>query len=574
MPHFLSTRRLAAALAASTLVFAGCTKETKLVDNGKTIVFHQQQEPDAMNAVVSDMVATTDALKPIQEGLVGVDDKLQVIPVLATEIPTVENGGVVADGEKMIVTWKLRKGVKWHDGQPFTAEDVKFTLDVMMHPNTRVTSRDGFDKITKTEILDPHTIRFTFKTIYAPHDLLFYNSGAILPKHLLADFIKDPKGDSINKAPFNRAPIGTGPFKFKEWVSGDHITMVAFDDYWRGRPKVDALKMRIVPDENAAFTLLKSGELDLYQSASINQYDALRKLKHVEVSALPSLTWEHLDFNLGKPVFQDLRVRRAIAHAINKKQISEKIYQGLYTVAHSDLAPLSWAYNKQIEDKYPYDPEKAKKLLEEAGWKPGIDGVRMKDGERLAIKISTTAGRKTRELTELVLKYYLKKVGIELIIDNHPGPILFGPHPSGILKGFKFDLGMSAWSAGPDPDNLTLWHSSQIPPAGQNHVKFANKEMDMLLEAGTKTIKRTERRKIYHRTAEILAEQLPMIPLLYWSQLDPVNKRIKHFRPNPSSMGNIWNCYEWEVVPLAEALAAGDEGQAPVVALQPAEQRR
>ena len=559
MRHSIPTRGFLALLAASAVVASGCTKDSKLVDNGKTIVFHQQQEPDALNAVISDMVATTDALKPLQEGLVAVSDKLEVTPVLATEIPTVENGGVVVTGKQMAVTWKLRKGVKWHDGQLFTADDVKFTWEVMMHPKTRVTTRDGFDKITKAEVLDSHTIRFDFKQIYAPHDLLFYNTGAILPKHVLGPLLEDPNGDSINKSGFNRAPIGTGPFKFKEWISGDHITMVAFDDYWRGRPKVDALKMRIVPDENAAFTLLKSGELDLYQSASINQYDALRKLKHIEVSALPSLTWEHIDFNLGKPTFQDIRVRKAIAHAINKKQISEKIYQGLYTVAHSDLAPLSWAYNKQIEDKYPYDPEKAKKLLEEAGWKPGIDGVRMKDGQRLAIKISTTAGRKTRELTELVLKYYFKKVGIELVIDNHPGPILFGPHPSGILKGFKFDLGMSAWSAGPDPDNFSLWHSSQIPPAGQNHVKFQNKEMDMLLEAGTKTIKRADRAKIYHRAAEILAEELPMIPLLYWSQLDPVSKRIKNFRPNPSSMGNIWNCYDWEVVPLGQAIAESKE---------------
>jgi peptide/nickel transport system substrate-binding protein len=118
---------------------------------------------------------------------------------------------------------------------------------------------------------------------------------------------------------------------------------------------------------------------------------------------------------------------------------------------------------------------------------------------------------------------------------------------------------MAAWSTGPDPDNFPLWHSSQIPPAGQNHVQFQNKELDKLLEAGTKTIDRAARRTIYNRAAEIMTEELPMIPLLYWSQLDPISKRVKHFRPNPSSMGNIWNCYEWEVVPLSEALAASEK---------------
>ncbi|MEB3284202.1 MAG: peptide ABC transporter substrate-binding protein [Candidatus Sericytochromatia bacterium] len=520
------------------------------------MVYHQQQEPDALNALISDMVATSDALRPIQEGLVSVNEHLETIPVLAREIPTIENGGVTLTGTGMSVTWKLRKGVRWHDGAPFTAEDVKFTWEVIMHPKTRVTSRDGFDKITQAVILDPYTIRFDFKQIYAPYDLLFSGGGAILPKHILNPYLQDPRGDSINKAPFNRSPIGTGPFKFKDWVAGDHISMVAFDDYWRGRPKLDALKMRIIPDENAAFTLLKSGEIDLYQSASINQYAALRRLRHVRVSPLASLTWEHLDFNLGDPIFQDVRVRRAIAHAINKKQISEKIYQGLYAVAHSDLAPLSWAYNPTIENRYPYDLDEARRLLDAAGWKVGLDGIRVKDGKRMAMRVSTTAGRKTRELTELVLKYYLKKVGIDLLIDNYPGPILFGPAPSGILKGFKYDISMSAWSAGPDPDNFALWHSSQIPPAGQNHVQFRNAELDRLLEAGTQSIRRSERRKIYHRAAEILAEEVPMIPLLYWSQLDPINIRLKNFKPNPSSSGNLWNCYEWDVVPLAEALSA------------------
>lgn len=533
----------------ATLAASGCGTESQLTNNGETIVFHSQQEPDSLNPMVSDMMASIDAASPIFEGLTQVDDKLETVPVLAETVPSVENGLVKVVGKGLIVTWPLRKNVKWHDGQPFTAEDVKFTFDAVMHKNTKVSTRQGFDKISKFEVVDPHTVRLTFSEVYAPYDLLMtINGSPILPKHLLADLIKDPNGDSVNKTDFNRHPIGTGPFKFKAWVSGDHISYEAFNDYWRGKPKAKALKMRIVPDENSAFTLLKSGELDIYQSASIGQYEALKKLKHVEPSTQPSLTWEHLDFNLDKPALKDVKVRRAIAHAINKKQISEKIYQGLWAVAHSDIAPMSWAYNKSVENRYPYDPEKAKAMLEEAGWKVGVDGIRVKDGHRLSLKIATTAGRKNRELTELVLKYYLKKVGVELNIDNQPGPIFFGNYPEGTLKGGKFDLGMAAWVAGPDPDNLSLWHSSQVPPAqGQNHVRFRNKEMDQLLESGTKTVERSERLKIYHRTAEILADELPIIPMLYWTNLNPYNKRLKGFKPNPSNAGNLWNVYEWQV---------------------------
>jgi peptide/nickel transport system substrate-binding protein len=496
------------------------------------------------------MMATIDATTPIYEGLTTSDDHLRTIPVLATIVPSVENGLVKQVGKGMVVTWPLRHGVKWQDGAPFTSADVKFTEDVIMAKNTAVTTKQGFDKITKIECPDPYTVIMTYKEIYAPYNLQF---GIILPKHLLASYIKDPNGDSINHAPYNRHPIGTGPFKFSEWVSGDHITLTRFDDYWQGKPKVAALKMRIVPDENAAFTLLKSGDLDIYQSANINQYDALKKLKHVEVLNEPSLSWELVAFNLKRPILQDLNLRRAIAFAIDKNQISDKIYQGLYPPAYSDQAPSSWAYNKQVENKYPFDPAKANQLLDQAGWKIGMDGIRVKDGKRLSLRIATTAGRKPRELTEQVLKYYLKKIGIELTIDNVPGSILFGPPPGGILKGGNYDLALYAWQAAPDPDGFSLWDSSQVPPNGQNNEFFKNKEMDMLEETGTKVLKRADRRKIYLRTQEILADQLPMIPLLYWANLNPINKRILNFKPNPSSAGNLWNCFDWAIAPASSA---------------------
>ncbi|MFP5504191.1 MAG: peptide ABC transporter substrate-binding protein [Candidatus Sericytochromatia bacterium] len=554
----MNNRAPIAALTLAAVAFSsfGCSTESQVRSNGDTIVFHQQQEPESLNPVISNMMATVDAAAPILEGLSNYTNELELVPVLAEKIPTVENGLVKQVGDGMVVTWPLKKGVKWHDGKPFTAEDVKFTFEVLMHPATKVATRQGYDKITKAEVLDPHTIRFTYSELYAPHKDLF---GTVLPKHKLASYIADPKGDSINKAPFNRDPIGTGPFKFKSWVSGDHISYEANADYWRGAPSAKFLKMRIIPDENAAFTLLKSGELDIYQSASINQYEALKKLNHVNVVAVPSLTWEHLDFNLKREVFQDIRVRRAIAYAINKQQISEKIYHGIYKPAHSDVAPLSWAYNKNIEDRYPYDPEKSKALLDEAGWKPGVDGIRVKDGERFTIKISTTAGRKPRELTELVLKYYFKKIGIELLIDNHPGPVLFGAYPDGIIKGGKYDLSMSAWVAGPDPDNLSLWHSAQTPPNGQNSLWYKNTELDKLLEQGTKVLEQEKRKQIYHRTAEILADDVPMIPLLYWADVHPVNNRVKNFKPNPSNAGNLWNVYEWRVEE-APAMKASKEG--------------
>lgn len=539
---------LALRLALGVALLGGataCRPEAALHDNGRRVVFHEQQEPDALNPLISDMMATVDAARPVLEGLVVIDDQLKFQPVLCTQVPTVENGLVrELPGGRMQVTYPLRQGVRWHDGRPFTAEDVIATWKAFMHPRSLVTSRQGYDKIERMEAQGPHRLVMHFKEVYAPYPLLF---TFVLPAHVVTPALADPQGDSINKLPFNRHPIGTGPYRFKEWVSGDHLDYEANPDYWRGKPKLDGLTMRIVPDENAAFTLLKSGELDLYQTASLSQYEALKRLEHVEVDLVDALTWEHLDFNLAQPVFQDLRVRRAIAHAINKKQISEKIYLGLYQVADSDQSPLSWAFNPAVKNRYPYDPAKAEALLEEAGWVKGSGAFREKDGQVLRIRISTTAGRKLREMTELVLKYYFKKVGIDLVIENAPGAVYFGPHPSGTLKGGHFDLGMAAWVANADPDNLTLWHSSQIPPKGQNHVQLRHAELDALMEKGTKVLARAERTKIYHRTAEILANELPIIPLFYWKDLNPHHKRLQGFRSNPASAGNLWNVWAWSV---------------------------
>ncbi len=505
---------------------------------GGTVIVQEQQEPDALNKAISSMMASTNVLTPLMGGLVTYDDKLNYLPDLAEEVPTLANGGVKLDGDRMVVTYKLRKGVRWHDGHPLTAEDVAFTQSVYMNSKVKVISREGYNKVSRVEIVDPHTVRIHFKQRFAPYVEMY---DKLLPKHLLE------KSPDLNKDPFNRAPVGAGPFKFESWKSGDSITLVANPDYWRGKPKIDRIIYKFVPDENSAFVQLKSGGLHVYQHAAITQYKALKRLPGVTIYETPAATYEHLDMNLDKPYFQDKRVRKAIAHAINKPEISKYIFKGLWQEAWSDKSPLNYHYNPAVENLYPYDPELAKRLLDEAGWKVGPDGTRVKDGQRFAIKISTTAGRKPRELTELLVQHYLKQVGIQVTIDNYPGAILFGPHPDGHLRGGKFDMALYAWVSPVDPNNLNLWHSNSIPPNGQNSVRWRNPEMDAMLEAGLVTLDREERRRIYQRAQAILAEDVPMIPLLWWTNLDVASSKLLNFKPSGSANGNFWNAHEWQL---------------------------
>ncbi|MBI6546195.1 MAG: peptide ABC transporter substrate-binding protein [Cyanobacteria bacterium NC_groundwater_1444_Ag_S-0.65um_54_12] len=513
---------------------------------GAMVIVHSQQEPDSLNRAISDMVASTDATTPIMSGLITVNDRMEYIPDLAVAVPTVENGGVKLKANGMVVTYQLKQA-KFHDGQALTSADVKFSWEVYMDPAVQVSSRDGYDKISKIETPDPQTVVVHFKTVYGPYLNLF---GAIFPRHLLeADRKKhDKPGDShFNHAAWNRQPIGSGPFKFKEWVSGDHISYEANPEYYGTKPKLAGLIMRIVPDENTAFVQLKSGDLDIYQHAALTQYEQLKALSGIVLHETPSLSYEHVDFNLQNPRLQDLRVRQAIALAVNKREISQRIYKGLYPPAYSDQSPLSYVYNSAVESKYPFDPAKARQLLDAAGWQPGSDGIRSKAGQRLSFKITSTTGRKPRELTEQVLMAYLKAIGIELQIDNVPGPKLFG-RPDGLLHTGNYDLALYAWVTSPDPNNIFLWNSRQLPPNGQNYTRYRNPEVDKLTVLGNATVDRTERSKIYQRLQEILADELPSLPLLFWTTLDAVNTRVKGFKPNPTSAGNFWNCQEWYVV--------------------------
>ncbi len=553
----MNRRLLAAILALGTLTACQPSKPGETGKDkesgggaaaGTIVVWQQQQEPEALNGVVSSMMATVNATTPLMSGLVTIDELMNYVPDLAVEVPTPENGGVKVTGKTMTVTYKLEKA-KWHDGKPLTADDVKFTWEVWNNATVKATTRDGYDKISKVETPDPQTVVIHFKEIYAPYILLF---GQILPRHLLeADVEKlDKPGDShFNQAEWNRAPVGSGPYKFKEWITGDRIVYEPYPDYHGDKPGLAGMIMKIVPDENTAFVQLKSSDIDVYQSAALTQYDQLKALSDVKVNETPSLTYEHLDFNLDNPLLKDKAVRKAIAAAINREEISQKIYKGLYTPAYSDQAKSNAAYyNPKVEELNKFDPEKAKQILEDAGYKAGSDGIRVsQDGKRLSFEITTTTGRKPRELTEQVLVSYLKAIGVELKINNVPGPKLFGK-PDGLLHEGKFDIAMYAWVANPDPNNKFLWHSTQMPPNGQNYPRYKNPAVDKLTEAGTLTVDIGKRGEIYKQIQEILAEDLPMVPLLYWTTLDAVSTRLDGFKANPTSAGNLWNCQQWKAM--------------------------
>lgn len=530
----------------ASLTLAGCAQAS--AHDGRrnapdTIVVRSQQEPDMLNPTLTNAISAVDVCTPMMNGLIGIDDHMHFYPDLATSIPTPENGMVKPEGKGMRVTYHLRPGVRFHDGVPLTSHDVWFCWKMHMDPKVRVASRDGYDKITAVDTPDPLTAVVHFKEPYAPYLGLFsLPNDPIYPAHILE------KSDDINLDRFNRAPIGTGPFKFKEWVAGDHVGMVANSDYFGGAPRVKKLYFKFVPDDNAAFIQLANGDIDIYSDYNLEQIAPARQVPMVRIANVPSLTYEQISFNLDKPLFKDRTIRQALAYAINKDELSKRIYKGMWPVAHSTEHPLSWSYNPKNTEPYPYNPEKARQLLEADGWKLGPDGIRIKNGQRLTFGITSTSGRKTREQVELVVAGYFKAVGAELKIQNVEGGLLFAAYPTGLLQSAKYDTALFAWSASVDPaGNLSTWHSKQIPPEGQNTTRFKAPLMDQVLDAGNRTLSQSKRQPLYWKMTEILNREEPIIPLVYWTEMHGVNRYVHNFRPNPTSSRFCWNVKDWYV---------------------------
>lgn len=468
-----------------------------------------------------------------------IDPEGKFVANLAAEIPTQENGGISADA----LTWtiKLREGVKWHDGKPFTAADVVFTLDVIRDPKVVVRSRNGHEHVESYEAVDDHTVRIKLKDSFAPY-IVSWQKTSIIPKHILS-------GIDINTAPFNTAPVGTGPFKFKNRVAGSYIEFEPNSDYHGGAPKLTSLVQKYVPDQQTLYAQFQTGEVDIYELQGIPPllYAKAKALPGSKVGPSASPFVEFIYFNCGKPQFSDKRVRKALYMAIDKKGWIDAVYYGVPIPTSSYLPPNHWAYNTKLVDPG-FDPAKAAALLDEAGWKVGDDGVRAKDGVRLAFTMSTTAGNKAREQAQQLVQQNLKKINVEMTIKNMPASVVWGDYT---VKS-EFDTLMVGWDAllYPDPDYGDRIISTAIPAkggSGSNYVQYENKEIDELCAKGVATVKQEDRKAIYDRIQEILLEDLPFAPIFAYQTIVGVKDRVGNYILNPYTPINTWNPADWTV---------------------------
>ncbi|HJU72348.1 MAG TPA: peptide ABC transporter substrate-binding protein, partial [Gemmatimonadaceae bacterium] len=439
------------------LAIGSCGQRSPNEPSNELLIVGYDREPDTMNRF------STHILEDIQscviEGLVTTDEAMRVVPVLVQEIPTLENKGVVLreDGG-MDVTWRLRPGIRWHDGKPFTSSDIQFTVQAINSPDYNPESTDGFDRITSVDTPDSLTAIVHYKEVYAPYQLQFFRGA--LPRHVL-------EGKDIDRATeYNRNPLGTGPYRVAEWRTGEYVLLERVPDYWRGDslPKIRRVLFKFLPNTTTRINQLKSGEVHVVALVPWDKARELRSIAAVTLRELMGNSYEHVTLNQRRiPAFRDVNVRRALLHAIDRATISRTILDSLAPVTHGAIQPLSWAFTDSVR-RYAFSPDTARRLLEGSGWRDvNGDGVREKAGAPLSFTLMTQAGFIVRENVAQALQRMWRDVGVDAKIQLVDGTAI-----SSLWFEGKFDALLHWWHMPADPELATFFAKDRTPPAGRN----------------------------------------------------------------------------------------------------------
>ncbi|HYW53914.1 MAG TPA: peptide ABC transporter substrate-binding protein [Dongiaceae bacterium] len=540
-------RRLLAAFAACALLLGACTKvdqsgtaapggKNPWTRHGHLVIGAPGEEPDTLNKLFANTDAADQIAQFIFEPLFRYGQSGEYLPAAATEVPTLQNGGIAKD--QHTVTLHIRKGMRWSDGAPYDGRDLVFTWHAAMNPknNTRITA--GWDDIAAMDLPNPYTVVVHLKKPYGGILGIFASGGGgypPLPAHLLE------KLPDLNHAPYNSKPISSGPFVLTAWNHGSSLEFAPNPYYWRGKPGLDRISYRIIPNADTLFNLLRTHDVDVFDSVNENQIDQLKTLSGYTVTRRLLANLRRLQFNTSKPQLSDPRVRRAIGESIDWDRINGTIYHGYNERAATDVFPLSWAAPSGFTPMR-RDLADAQKLFDAAGWRAGPGGMRTKDGRPLAFSVSTTVSKQANINAEIQMQQDLKAVGVQLEIKNYPTSTLFAQ--TGPIYTGKYDTEFTIETQGPDPDNEGLWSGKMIPPHGANASWLNDPVLTQVSHDANLTFDRAKRKALYQRQAERIRELTPAVFLYWQNSFSAVNSDLKNFKP-ASYISDYWNCWEW-----------------------------
>jgi peptide/nickel transport system substrate-binding protein len=512
----------------------------------KVATFLWTQEFDSLNPEYTNMWFSTATHELWNCWAWDFDEKNVAHPKLVKELPTTENGGISTDGKT--ITLKLRDDIKWSDGTPITSDDFVFTYKMWVDPKNTVASTYPYDKLESVEAPDKQTVVMKFTDPFAPWEATLWKG--LLPAHILQP-VYDKDG-SLNNAEWNSAPtVGCGPYNFVEWQSGSFARFVANDNYWLGKPKIDEIFIRFVPDDASMVKALQAGDGDLGAFIPYSDVPTLQKAG-INLVTEPSGFNEGLFFLINKekghPALMDVSVRQAIAMAIDRDKINQNLHYGLTKTPASYWDALPFWNNPPIQN-YPYDPEGAKKLLDEAGWVVGSDGVREKDGKKLELSYGTTI-REDRQNVQAIIQQELADVGIKVDLSSYESDVFFASYAdNGPASTGKIDI--QEWSdqpAFPDPD-IYYWLCSEIPsadkPSGTNSFYLCDEELDSLIKQQASQMNVDERQKTIEKINQIFHDKVYWLGLWQDPDVWAYNSKLQNVKF--SGVTPFFNIMEWDI---------------------------
>ena len=501
--------------------------------------------------------ATVFELSPLIHGfLMDANGAGQLIPDLATVIPSRANGGISADGRS--VTYHLRRGVRWHDGAPFDARDVVFSFAAAMNPNNSVPDRTGFDHVAGVRALDPYTVRVTLTHPFSPFVPSCFTMGAndpypILPAHLLAG-----KHD-INRDPYNAAPVGLGPYKLVSWDRGSRIVLAADPHYFRGKPAIPRFEIQIVPDPNTLQTLWKTGAIDyIVGRVQLGRtfLDALRTRPDARVVLKPHYEFDYVLLNGTRPPLDDVRVRRAVAMGIDRTRIMRNLDGALWVPGDSDRLPGQFAYDPTIVQPR-YDVAAAARLLDAAGWRAGVDGMRSKAGHPLAVEFVATTESKSTGRFGLFVQQDLAKLGIRVDLKSYNyNQIWAAKADHGIYQSGRFDLTYSGWQPNLVADHSYLFRCDSRPPNGDNFAGICDPEIERAAREELDATDPAREAAGDRAIAQRIVAQTYLIFLGFNQEAVAYRDDLEGVVPSVTG-GHLWNTWAWRyAAPRSEATPA------------------
>ncbi len=579
----MKSNKLVIALVATVLLLTGCTKK----DGGTTSADGAQassnakkptnaefkigisQEFENMNPLIATMMATTYMNRMILRTLVVIDADGKWVTQLAKSIPTMENGGAkiikVGGKETVQAVWEILDNASWGDGTPITCGDFEFAIKVASSPNVSIGEKELYTQVVKIDIDPKNAKKCTFTYDKLRWDYYTHAQLWPLPKHLEEPIWKKygtikegyEKNTLYTKDPTN-VGLYNGPYVVTSIQLGDNVSFAPNPKFYGTAPKIQKIIVKVIPNTGTLEANLRSGTIDTISVLGLSFDQALALDKKVKEEKLPytvafqpSAVYEHIDLNLDNPMLKDVRVRKALLYSINREDLVNALFEGKQTVALHNITPRDPWFTEDPNKitVYKYNKREAERLLDEAGFKTGTDGIRTKDGKRLTFTIMTTAGNKTRELVQVYLQNQWKQVGVEVLTKNEPARNFFGE----TTKKRKFDsMALFAWVSAPESSPKQTFHSKNIPSekngwSGQNQMGWVNPKVDKLTEALDIEMKHEKRVELVQEMLKYYTDEVPVLPLYYRADNAVIPTNLKGFRLTGHQFPETNNVEDWNL---------------------------